>query len=52
MGIERTIIATEQAPAAIGPYSQAITAAGLVFWAVVTSWHAPLVSPLGDLLRG
>jgi uncharacterized membrane protein len=23
---------------------------GLVFWAVVTSYHAPLVSPLGDLL--
>jgi uncharacterized membrane protein len=23
---------------------------GLVFWAVATSWHAPLVSPLGDLL--
>ena len=26
--------------------------AGVAFWAVVTSWHAPLVSPLGDLLRG
>jgi uncharacterized membrane protein len=24
---------------------------GLVFWAAVTSLHAPLVSPLGDLLR-
>jgi uncharacterized membrane protein len=24
---------------------------GVVLWAVVTSWHAPLVSPLGDLLR-
>lgn len=23
---------------------------GLAFWAAVTSWHAPLVSPLGDLL--
>ena len=23
---------------------------GLAFWAVATSWHAPLVSPLGDLL--
>ena len=23
---------------------------GLLFWAVVTSYHAPLVSPLGDLL--
>lgn len=25
-------------------------AGGLVFWAVVTSYHAPLVSPLGDVL--
>ncbi len=25
-------------------------AGGLVLWAVATSWHAPLVSPLGDLL--
>ena len=25
-------------------------AGGLVFWALATSWHAPLVSPLGDLL--
>ena len=24
---------------------------GFVFWALVTSYHAPLVSPLGDLLR-
>lgn len=24
---------------------------GLIFWAVVTSWHAPVVSPLGELLR-
>jgi uncharacterized membrane protein len=24
---------------------------GAVLWAVVTSWHAPVVSPLGDLLR-
>lgn len=24
---------------------------GLVLWALVTSYHAPLVSPLGDLLR-
>lgn len=23
---------------------------GTAFWALVTSWHAPLVSPLGDLL--
>jgi uncharacterized membrane protein len=25
---------------------------GLALWAVATSWHAPLVSPLGDLLSG
>lgn len=25
---------------------------GLILWALVTSYHAPLVSPLGDLLRG
>jgi len=25
-------------------------AGGLVLWALATSWHAPLVSPLGDLL--
>ena len=25
---------------------------GLLFWAIVTSWHAPIVSPLGDMLRG
>jgi uncharacterized membrane protein len=29
----------------------AALAGGLVFWALVTSYHAPLVSPLGDLLR-
>jgi uncharacterized membrane protein len=23
---------------------------GILFWALATSWHAPLVSPLGDLL--
>ena len=25
-------------------------AGGIAFWALVTSWHVPLVSPLGDLL--
>ena len=25
---------------------------GLLFWAIVTSWHAPIVSPLADTLRG
>ncbi|MFV2073608.1 MAG: RidA family protein [Thermoanaerobaculales bacterium] len=31
--MERTIIATEKAPGAVGPYSQAVTAGGLVFTA-------------------
>jgi 2-iminobutanoate/2-iminopropanoate deaminase len=31
--MERTIVATDRAPAAIGPYSQAIVANGLVFTA-------------------
>jgi 2-iminobutanoate/2-iminopropanoate deaminase len=33
MSIERTIIATEEAPGAVGPYSQAIAADGFVFTA-------------------
>ena len=33
MSIERTIIATEEAPGAVGPYSQGIAADGLVFTA-------------------
>ena len=33
MANERTIVATDRAPAAIGPYSQAIVANGLVFTA-------------------
>lgn len=33
MANERTIVATDGAPAAIGPYSQAIVAGGLVFTA-------------------
>ncbi len=31
--VERTIVATDRAPAAIGPYSQAVVANGLVFTA-------------------
>lgn len=48
MGTERTIIATEQAPAAIGPYSQAITAAGLVF----CSGQIPLDPASGTVVEG
>ena len=33
MSIERTIIATEEAPGAVGPYSQAVAADGFVFTA-------------------
>jgi 2-iminobutanoate/2-iminopropanoate deaminase len=33
MSIERTIITTEEAPGAVGPYSQGIAADGLVFTA-------------------
>jgi len=33
MSIERTIIATEEAPGAVGPYSQGIAADGFVFTA-------------------
>jgi 2-iminobutanoate/2-iminopropanoate deaminase len=45
---ERTIIATEHAPAAIGPYSQAITAAGLVF----CSGQIPLDPASGQVVEG
>ena len=45
---ERTIIATEHAPAAIGPYSQAITAAGLVF----CSGQIPLDPATGQVAEG
>lgn len=48
MSTERTIIATEQAPAAIGPYSQAITAAGLVF----CSGQIPLDPASGTVVEG
>ena len=27
------------------------TVGGVVLWALVTSWHAPIVSPIGDLVR-
>lgn len=48
MSTERTIIATDQAPAAIGPYSQAITAAGLVF----CSGQIPLDPASGTVVEG
>ncbi len=48
MTIERTIVATQQAPAAIGPYSQAIAAAGLVF----CSGQIPLDPASGQIVEG
>ena len=48
MATERTVVATEQAPAAIGPYSQAIAAAGLVF----CSGQIPLDPASGQIVEG
>ena len=48
MATKRTIVATEQAPAAIGPYSQAIAAAGLVF----CSGQIPLDPASGQIVEG
>ena len=47
-GDGRTVIATEQAPAAIGPYSQAIVAGGLVF----TAGQIPLDPATMRLVEG
>ncbi len=48
MATERTVVATEQAPAAIGPYSQATAAAGLVF----CSGQIPLDPVTGQIVEG
>jgi 2-iminobutanoate/2-iminopropanoate deaminase len=45
--MEKQIIATTNAPAAIGPYSQAIKAGNMIF----TSGQIPLL-PSGELLTG
>jgi 2-iminobutanoate/2-iminopropanoate deaminase len=45
--MERTIVSTAQAPQAIGPYSQAVAAGGLVF----CSGQIPL-TPEGSLVEG
>jgi 2-iminobutanoate/2-iminopropanoate deaminase len=42
----RTVVSTDQAPAAIGPYSQAITAGGFVF----TSGVIPLDPGTGEIV--
>lgn len=44
----KQIISTDQAPAAIGPYSQAIEINGLIF----TSGVIPIVPATGELVNG
>lgn len=44
----KQIISTDQAPAAIGPYSQAVEVNGLVF----TSGVIPIVPATGELVNG
>ena len=44
----KNIIATKNAPAAIGPYSQAVKAGGLLF----TSGQIPLIPETGELAQG
>ncbi len=46
--MSRTVIHTDQAPAAIGPYSQAIKAEGTILF---MSGQIPL-TPTGDLITG
>jgi 2-iminobutanoate/2-iminopropanoate deaminase len=46
--MERTVVATEEAPRAIGPYSQAIVANGFVF----TAGQIPLDPATGKLVEG
>lgn len=44
----KKIIATDKAPAAIGPYSQAVEVNGLIF----TSGVIPIVPATGELVQG
>lgn len=46
--MERTVVSTDGAPQAIGPYSQAIAAGGLVF----VSGQLPIDPASGTLLEG
>ncbi len=48
MPVSRTVVATEYAPGAIGPYSQAIIAGGLVF----SSGQIPLDPTTNQLVEG
>lgn len=44
----KKIISTDKAPAAIGPYSQAVEVNGLVF----TSGVIPIIPETGELVEG
>ena len=46
--MEKSVISTNNAPAAIGPYSQAIKAGNLVF----ISGQIPVIPATGEILRG
>lgn len=46
--MEKSVISTKNAPAAIGPYSQAIKAGNLVF----VSGQIPIIPATGEILRG
>ncbi len=48
MEMSRSVVATKKAPAAIGPYSQAITAGGFVF----CSGQIPIDPQSGNLVTG
>jgi 2-iminobutanoate/2-iminopropanoate deaminase len=48
MTSERTIVSTSQAPAAVGPYSQAVKSGGFVF----CSGQIPLNPATGQLVEG
>ena len=46
--MEKSVISTNNAPAAIGPYSQAIKVGNLVF----VSGQIPIIPATGEILRG
>jgi len=46
--MEKSVISTKNAPAAIGPYSQAIKIGNLVF----VSGQIPIIPATGEILRG
>ncbi len=46
--MEKKIISTDKAPAAIGPYSQAVTVNGLIY----TSGMIPVIPATGEIVSG